>query len=100
MDGCWAGRLGAGGAGLYAEVTAANLDRVFGEVSHCVRPDDVFVLFLAGHGKTLDGRYYFLPQDFHYRGESSIAQSGVGQDRWQDWFARIQARKSILLYDT
>ncbi len=58
------------------------------------------MFFLAGHGKTIDGRYYFLPQDFRYDGEESIITRGVGQDRWQQWFARIRARKSILLYDT
>ena len=30
-------------------------------------PTDVFVLYLAGHGKTVDGRYYFMPQDFQAR---------------------------------
>jgi WD40 repeat protein len=85
---------------LDADVNTANLDKVFGELSQRVRAQDVFVFFIAGHGKTVDGRYYFLPQDFRYQGEDSIVQRGIGQERWQEWFARIRARKSILLYDT
>ena len=98
------------GSGLYAsvevktvldsEVTQANLDRVFAEISQKVQPRDVFVFFLAGHGKTKNGRYYFLPRDFRYEDDSSIEKAGMGQDKFQAWFASIPARKSLLLYDT
>ncbi len=85
---------------LNSDVTVSNLDKVFAEVGKKVHPRDVFVFFLAGHGKTVDGKYYFLPSDFRYETEDSIAKRGVDQDRFQNWFARIAARKSILLYDT
>jgi hypothetical protein len=98
------------GAGLYrsvevttvldGEVTAAKLDAVFADLSTKVRPRDVFVLFMAGHGKTQDGRYYFLPADFRYTDETSIAAGGIDQDKFQEWLALIPARKSMLLYDT
>jgi WD40 repeat protein/uncharacterized caspase-like protein len=85
---------------LDEDVTAANLDKTFTTLSSKVGPEDVFAFFIAGHGKTVDGRYYFLPQDFRYAGEESIVSQGIGQDKWQEWFARIPARKSLLLYDT
>jgi WD40 repeat protein len=98
------------GAGLYADVevktvldsdvTLSNLDNTFAELSKKVQPRDVFVFFLAGHGKTKNGRYYFLPRDFRYEDENSIEKAGMGQDKFQAWFAEIPARKSILLYDT
>jgi uncharacterized caspase-like protein len=98
------------GTGLYAgvevtkvldsEVTIANLDKVFADLGSKVQPRDVFVGVLAGHGKTKNGRYYFLPRDFRYEDETSIEKEGMDQDRFQAWFARIPARKSILLYDT
>ena len=98
------------GSGLYAlvevktvldsDVTVANLDKVFAELGQKVQPRDVFVFFLAGHGKTENGRYYFLPRDFRYEDETSIQKAGMGQDKFQAWFAEIPARKSILLYDT
>lgn len=98
------------GSGLYAatdvttvldaDVTTANLDRVFTELGRKIQPRDVFVFFLAGHGKTKNGRYYFLPRDFRYEDEGSIEKAGMAQDTFQSWFSRIPARKSILLYDT
>ncbi|MCK1386175.1 caspase family protein, partial [Bradyrhizobium sp. 21] len=84
---------------LDAEATAAKLDAVFSELATLVRPQDVFLFFLAGHGKTVDARFYFLPQDFRYAGEDSIVKQGVGQDRLQEWFSRIKAQKSVLLFD-
>lgn len=85
---------------LDADVTIANLDKVFTDLGNKAHPRDVFVFFLAGHGKTKNGRYYFLPRDFRYEDENSIEKSGVDQDKFQAWFAKIPARKSILLYDT
>ena len=58
------------------EATAEKLDGVFTELGKKVRPQDVFVFFLAGHGKTVDARFYFLPQDFHYAGEDFDHQEG------------------------
>ena len=84
---------------LDADATAANLERAFAKLSGEVRAQDVFVSFMSGHGKTIDGRFYFIPQDFRYAGESSIVGRGIGQDRLQGWFARIPAQKSILLFD-
>lgn len=98
------------GAGLYESVTvtsvldgdatAQGLESAFEDLARKVRPRDVFVFFLAGHGKTVDGRYYFIPQDFRYKNPQSIIDSGIGQDQWQRWLSRVPARKSILLYDT
>jgi hypothetical protein len=85
---------------LDKDVTISNLDKVFSDIGNRVQPRDVFVFFLAGHGKTKNGRYYFLPRDFRYEDEDSIEKTGMDQDKFQAWFARIPARKSILLYDT
>jgi hypothetical protein len=84
---------------LDADATAAGIDRAFADMSRKVRPQDVFVFFWAGHGKTVDGRFYFIPQDFHFTGDDSVVATGIGQDRLQQWLARISARKSILLFD-
>ncbi|EGP09588.1 polysaccharide deacetylase [Bradyrhizobiaceae bacterium SG-6C] len=98
------------GAGLYsdvhvtrvldADVTREKLDKAFTEIGSKVKARDVFVFFLAGHGKTKNGKYYFLPRDFRYEDENSIERSGINQDQFQGWFSKVAARKSILLYDT
>jgi uncharacterized caspase-like protein len=105
------------GKGLYAgveakvmsdaEVVTARLDAAFAEISQKIRPTDVFVLYLAGHGKTVDGRYYFVPQDFKVEGDASapnidaaVKAQGISQEQWQRWFATIPARRSVILFDT
>jgi WD40 repeat protein/uncharacterized caspase-like protein len=90
-----------------ADVKRGKLDAVFVELASKVRPSDVLVFFLGGHGKTIDSRYYFVPQDFRVDGpmtsaglDAAVVKQGIAQEEWQAWLARIPARKSILLFDT
>ena len=92
-------RRAAGKTIFDAQATSAGVEQAFSDLGQKVRPEDVFVLFMAGHGKTMDGRFYFIPQDFRYTGEESIAAKGIGQDQLQRWLTNITARKSILLFD-
>jgi WD40 repeat protein len=81
-------------------VTRERLDAEFVELAGKIRPRDVFVFFLAGHGRTVDGRYYFLPRDFRNEHANSVIEAGIPQAQFQAWFSKIQARKSVLIYDT
>ena len=91
-----------------AQVERGELDRAFTDLAAKVKLTDVFVFYVAGHGKTVDGRYYFVPHDFHFDGDRSslaavnkaVSAQGIAQEQWQAWFARIPARKSVLLFDT
>jgi WD40 repeat protein len=82
------------------EVTRDGLNAAFVSLAAKIKPSDVFVFYVAGHGKTIDGRYYFGQQDIHVTDIASIAQQGIAQDEWQKWFASIPARNSLLLFDT
>ena len=98
------------GAGLFSEVnvvtlldgqvTEPQLDAAFAEMGKVVKSQDVFLFFLAGHGKTLEGKYHFIPQDFRFVGDDPIRAGGIDQDRWQEWASRVKARKSVMIYDT
>ena len=85
---------------LDRNATAAKLDQVFLDLAAKVRPRDVFLFFAAGHGKTLDGRYYFIPRDLRYHTDQSLVREAIGQDKLQAWFARILAKKAVLMFDT
>ena len=82
------------------EVSVQGMAAAFAKLGEEVRPHDVFVLFLAGHGKTHDGRYYFLPRDFRYRGFDDLKNTAISQGQLQGWTAQISAQKSVLLLDT
>jgi WD40 repeat protein/uncharacterized caspase-like protein len=103
-----------------AEVTPDRLNAAFAALAGKVQPSDTFVFFLAGHGKTIDGRYYFMPQtttlesvraimargggEAKARAEAElrnvVIHQGIAQEQWQSWFASIPARRSVLLFDT
>jgi WD40 repeat protein len=85
---------------LDGEVTRDRLNAVITTLGNEIKPSDVFVFFIAGHGRTIDGRYYFLPEDFLFRDEASIRSNAISQDQLQAWFAKIPAKKSVLIFDT
>jgi WD40 repeat protein len=82
------------------QVTFKGLELAFNQVKAAITPQDVFIFYLAGHGVTLGGRYYFLPQDFRYYNEEAVRANAVNQDHLQNWLAGIPARKSLVLVDT
>lgn len=109
--------LSAAGKGLYQnvvvkllkneDVVADKLDAAFKELAKQVTASDVFVIYLAGHGKTVDGRYHFIPQTFKVSGEltlqavdAAVKAQGISQEQWQRWFAMISARRSVAIFDT
>ena len=90
-----------------ADVNQEKLDASFAEFAARATTSDVFLLYLAGHGKTVDGRYYFVPRDFKVGDNSdekavnaAVVEQGIAQEQWQRWFASIPARKSMILFDT
>jgi WD40 repeat protein len=85
---------------LDQDVTAANLQREFERLSKIVRPDDVFVLYIAGHGVTEDGYYYFVPYDANYSDFDLLVKTSIDQNTLQDWLTQIAALRSVLIYDT
>jgi hypothetical protein len=60
----------------------------------------VFVLFVAGHGKTENGVYYFLPPGFKNVGVKPLERQGISAAVWDSWIAKVEADKSLLIYDT
>jgi WD40 repeat protein len=82
------------------QATLKGLESAFRDAKANVRVQDVFMLYLAGHGITLDGRYYFLPQDFRYYNDDDVRSNAINQEHLQDWLADVPARKSIVLIDT
>ena len=85
-----------------AEVTRKGFDAAFTSLAGTVKPEDVFVLYFAGHGvaNDVDGEYYFLPVDFRYRDRKSIVEQGISKKEILDDLVKIKAEKSILFFDT
>jgi uncharacterized caspase-like protein len=82
------------------QATFAGLETAFRELPEAIATRDVFVFHVAGHGVTMDGRYYFLPQDFRYQNADSIRATAINQESLQRWLSQIPAQKSLVLLDT
>ena len=81
------------------KVTRDDIAAAFNQISTATKPGDVFVLFLSGHGVSVDGRYYYYPQNLDFAAGQNY-QNGIGQDLWQEWLAKIPAQKTLLILDT
>ena len=85
---------------LDREVTLGNLEATFRDLAGKVQAHDVFILYLAGHGMTMDGEYHFIPADVIYENTPALRAGSVQQERLQRWLGSIQAQKSLVLLDT
>ena len=64
-----------------------------------VGPDDLAVLFLAGHGFMLENRYYFAPVDLDLTTETSGQSSSVPGQEIQQTLAKLRGR-GVFFLDT
>lgn len=102
--------LRAGGEGLFArvevetlvgpEATREGIRAAFAEVAARAGPNDVFVLFLAGHGLVEDGRYLFLPHDLRLSKQAALRAGALDEDDLAGLLATVPANKSLLVLDT
>lgn len=84
------------------EVRLEKVDKMFDKISKKARPEDVFVLYVAGHGVTskADGNYYYLPVNFRYTSDAAVAEQAISNDFFQQNLAKVKAQKSLVLLDT
>jgi WD40 repeat protein len=82
------------------EATSERIEKAFAALAAKMKAIDVFVLFLAGHGKTVDANYYFLPAAIGNFAPGTIVKQGIGPEQWRRWFALIPAVKSLWVLDT
>ncbi|MCP4455741.1 MAG: hypothetical protein GY809_30140, partial [Planctomycetes bacterium] len=82
------------------QASTHGIQEAFKDISSEIRPSDVFVLYMSGHGKTLDTRYHFIPWEMRYENEESIRQQSLSHDKIQELMAMIRAQKSLIILDT
>ena len=84
------------------EVRKGNIKTKFEEIGRNTTREDVFLMFVAGHGITnkSDGSYYFLPVDFRYTSEKAVVEQGVSMNDFKMYLSNVKALKSLLLIDT
>ena len=83
-----------------AEVNEAAISAAIDEIARAAGSEDVFVMFLGGHGKSIAGRYYYYPQTLDFTSGHSVERHAIGQDKWEAWLAKLVVQKSLLIIDT
>ena len=102
-----------------ADATAERILAALQDIARKALPDDLVLIFLAGHGQQVDGRYYFAPVDFGTREaelfrravggggtdgaralDELFRREGLGQDRMLPAIQAIQAARVAMVLDT
>lgn len=79
------------------EVTKDKIKTAINSIAKNVKPDDVFVLYIAGHGTAYNGDYYFISYDF----DGKNIQTAVSKDFiLNNCLSKIHASKTVILLDT
>jgi WD40 repeat protein len=98
------------GAGLFSSVwaetlvnekaTRALLEAKVKELAPKVKSEDVFVLYLAGHGLADDGNYLFVPWEVLYTNQEALRKASLDSEGLRALLKQIPARKTLVLLDT
>jgi uncharacterized caspase-like protein len=81
---------------LDSQATRDSLDKIVTKLAADIHPRDTFILFAAARGKSENGRFYLIPQDYDGgTNPAALAMRAIDQTQLQDWLAnRIKARKA------
>ncbi|MDM8554485.1 caspase family protein [Desulfococcaceae bacterium HSG7] len=82
------------------QATTGNIRKQFDSIAAAIKPDDVFVLYVAGHGKIVNAEYYFLPYELEWRNLASVIKGGIHADTLANWLTMIPAQKNLIILDT
>jgi WD40 repeat protein len=90
--------------------TKANLERAFAHVREKAKPDDILVVYLAGHGIALstdNSLYCYLTQEANSADTAKLAadpvlrrQTTITSAELADWINRIPATYRVMALDT
>jgi len=85
---------------LNRNATLANLQAAFKTLAASVQPQDVFILYLAGHGQAIDGNYHFAPWETVIKNDDSLRTGSLDEEGLRGLLAQIVATKTVVLLDT
>ena len=76
-----------------------EIEAEFNKISKKIKPDDVFVFYVSGHGSLVGGDYYFITHDFA-DSDGDIDEYGISKRDIADYFTPIKARKNLIILDS
>jgi WD40 repeat protein len=73
------------------DATSANIMAALSDIAAKATPDDLVMIFLAGHGQAVDGKYYFAPVDIGTR-DPDLFQRAIDPSQQAQQTAHQSAR--------
>ncbi|MFM8330593.1 MAG: caspase family protein [Candidatus Methylumidiphilus sp.] len=81
------------------QASLANIQQAMAQAAAEAKPKDLVVLFLAGHGVSLDGRFYFLTQDTNMDSDARLKATAWAQTALAESIAALPASRVAVLVD-
>ena len=86
------------------QATEAGIGAAFEALAGKVQPQDVFILYLSGHGRAIAGSgpgtgWFFLPQNLDLAGGQDIPHNAISAAVLEGWLRKIHASKSVVVLD-
>ena len=86
---------------LDGAVTKNGFAKKIEKCAEKVSENDVFILYLSGHGTTCkNGDYYYIPVDISSNKDSEIMEKGISKKDIAQSLFKIKAKQKILIIDT
>ncbi|MBS0587449.1 MAG: caspase family protein [Proteobacteria bacterium] len=80
--------------------TIEKIEKAFADTAKRVEPNDVFVLFMAGHGMAWQGDYHFIPWEALYENTETLVKASLSQEKIAALLKRIPTSKSLIILDS
>lgn len=89
------------------DATKENIQAKINAIAGVIKPEDVFVLYYAGHGvmsEVLPGEqslFFLIPTDVvkMYLDTASLSAKAISAVELKDWCALIKAQKQLIIFD-
>jgi len=72
----------------------------FDKLAKSAKPDDLTVVFLAGHGIALEGKYYYVPYDMPGLSPEAIGEYGLTHEKLSQQLGRLPTARTMVVLDT
>lgn len=82
------------------ETTNAAITAALKQAQKVVRPEDLFVFYVASHGTVDDGQYYLITSNVGSTSTAHLKQDALSQDAFKDMISNIPASKKLVVLDT
>jgi WD40 repeat protein len=79
------------------EATKSNIVNKVNELANTIKPQDSFILFVAGHGVLLQNQYYMLTHDYNGRVNDN---SMISSNEIVEMSKKIKSLNQLFIFDT